>query len=156
MQLKYTANLWIHHKRGTIMSELRSSAYELTTTQLSANALESEIVADKAEPKTELISRGSDLFRVYWGRYRGRVICTFNYSGINNQSVVIVTASEGDEGNSTASPRRFIGAADFTVTSIAPFSGGVSFAVQIGWQDPIPFWSDIVIMDGFPQGFIRA
>ncbi|MBD1847597.1 hypothetical protein H6F89_30195 [Cyanobacteria bacterium FACHB-63] len=142
------------------MPELRSSAYDSTATQLTAGvAVETDKKGEAEQPvmRTALTSNGAGLFRVCWGRYRGRVICTFNYSDINHQSVVLVTASEGDEANSTASPQRFIGSADFTVTSIAPFDGGVRFAVQIiGWDEPIPFWSDIVIMDGFPPGFIRA
>jgi hypothetical protein len=140
------------------MSELISSTYDAKTIQLTAN--ESELLGAMGTEQTkvlaELASKGAELLRVYWGRYRGRVICRLNSPRINHQSVVLVTASEGDEANSTASPQRFIGSADFTVTSIAPFDGGVYFAVQIGWNEPIPFWSDIVIMDGFPQGFIRA
>jgi hypothetical protein len=139
------------------MPKLRSATHDSNTPQLTANASASAVASiEKAQMRGASPSSGAELFRVYWGRYRGRVICTFNYSGgINNQSVVLVTASEGDEANTTESPQRFIGDADFTVTSIAPFNGGVRFVVQIGWDEPIPFWSDIVIMDGFPD-FIRA
>lgn len=75
---------------------------------------------------------------------------------MSHQSVVLVTASEGDGSDSTASPQRLIGAADFTVTSIAPFDGGAGFVVQVGWDDPIPLWTDLAVTDGFPPGFIRA
>ena len=95
------------------------------------------------------------LLRVFWGRWNGRVLCRLNFGDINHQSVVLVTASEGDDGNSSASPQRFVGSANFTVANIAPFDGGVRFVVRVDWDTPIPLWTDIVIMDGFPQGFIR-
>jgi hypothetical protein len=92
--------------------------------------------------------------RIYWGRKRGRMAFTFNSGAINHQSVVIVTASEGDEGNSTASPKRFVGNATIRVANIAPFDGGVVFVVEIDWPNPIPIWTDIYIASEFPQGFI--
>ena len=138
------------------MPALITSAFDSSTTQLIA-PLEPPAGAEaKAGARSSLTGNGADLYRVYWGRRKGRLVCTVTGGGINHQSVVIVTASEGDESNSTASPQRFIGAADFTVTGIAPFDGGVRFAVQIGWDDPIPLWTDIIVMDGFPQGFVRA
>jgi hypothetical protein len=98
----------------------------------------------------------AEVRRIYWGRWRGRVSFTFNSGAINHQSVVIVTASEGDEGNSTASPQRFVGAADIRVANVAPFDGGVVFVVEIDWDQPISIWTDIYIASEFPQGFIRA
>jgi len=93
--------------------------------------------------------------RIFWGRQRGRVTCTFNSRAINHQSVVIVTASEGDEGNSSASPQRFVGSAPIGIENIAPFEGGVRFRMYIFWDDPLPVWTDIFIADEFPTGFIR-
>ena len=137
-----------------IVGHQTSSAYDSKTSQVSAT--EEEPGAKVATANTSLQSNGAELRRVYWGRHRGRVVCTFNSGFINHQTVVLVTASEGDEGNTTQSPQRFVGSADFTVASIAPFDRGVKFVVEIGWNDPISLWTDIVIMDGFPQGFIRA
>jgi hypothetical protein len=94
--------------------------------------------------------------RIFWGRWRGRVRYTLNSRAINHQSVVLVAASEGDEGDSTASPQRFVGAADIRVANVAPFDGGVVFVVEIDWDEPIPIWTDVFIADEFPPGFIRA
>lgn len=132
------------------MPELQTSDSEGTSVRLTA----AEDAGAAAGPRDA--ANAPLLFRVFWGRFNGRVTCTFNSSAINNQSVVVVTASEGDEGNTTSSPQRFVGAADFTVTSVAPFGGGVRFVVQVGWRSPIPLWTDIVIMPGVPRGFIRA
>ena len=96
------------------------------------------------------------LHRMFLGRRKGRLKVTLNSRGINNQSVVLVSASEGDEGNSTASPQRFVGAANVRVENIAPFDGGVVFIVSILWDEPLPIWADIFVADGFPRGFIRA
>jgi len=95
------------------------------------------------------------VIRVYWGRWHGRLNCTLTTDTIRNESVVLVATSEGDEGNSSASPGRFVGSAKYTVGNIAPFDGGVRFVVTIDWDDPIPFWTDIVVLDEFPQGIIR-
>jgi hypothetical protein len=98
----------------------------------------------------------SKVFRIFWGRHNGRVKLTVNGDIINDQSIVLVTASEGDEANSTASPARFVGNANIRVENIAPFNKGVVFIVSVDWDHPLPIWTDIVILDEFPQGFIRA
>jgi hypothetical protein len=95
------------------------------------------------------------LRRIYWGRHNGRGRYTFHSRYINHQSVILITASEGDEGNSTASPQRFVGAANFRVENIAPFDGGVVFVVTIDWDHPLPLWTEVVMQDRYPQGFIR-
>jgi hypothetical protein len=98
----------------------------------------------------------AQLRRIFLGRRKGRLKVTFSSRAINHQSVVLVSASEGDEGNSTASPKRFVGAANVHVENIAPFDGGVAFIISILWNDPLPIWADIYVADGFPNGFIRA
>ena len=98
----------------------------------------------------------AQLNRMFLGHRKGRLKVTFNSRGINHQSVVLVSASEGDEGNSTASPKRFVGAANVRVENIAPFDGGVVFVVSILWDEPLPIWADIFVADGFPRGFVRA
>jgi len=107
-------------------------------------------------PRATTRGAGDVLFRVFWGRHRGRVLLTFNFGGINHQSVVLVTASEGDDGNTTNSPQRFVGAANIRVENIAPTDGRVVFVVSVVWVSPLAIWTDIVIVAGFPQGFIRA
>ena len=59
--------------------------------------------------------------RVFWGRYSGSVNLTFNSPFIHSQSIVLITASEGDEANTNMSPQRFVGAAIIRVDNIAPF-----------------------------------
>jgi hypothetical protein len=94
------------------------------------------------------------------------VKCTFTSRFIHNQSIVLVTASEGDEGNLNVSPQRFVGAANFRVENISPFGftdphggesggGGVTFVVTVDWGEPLSLWTDLVILDEVPQGFIR-
>lgn len=96
------------------------------------------------------------LIRAYWGHHHGRITLTLNDGDITHRSVVLATASEGDTGNSTASPQRFVGSATFRVCNIAPFDGGVHLVVEIDWDEGLPLWTDIVIMDGFPDGFLRS
>jgi hypothetical protein len=67
----------------------------------------------------------------------------------------LVSASEGRDPITTQAPERFVGSADITVHNIAPFDGGVTFLLTVDWPDPLPIWADIVVLDEFPQGFIR-
>jgi len=104
--------------------------------------------------------------RWFLGYYRGRVRCTFSWSVINEQSVVLVSASEGIPTGSTAAGNRFVGAADITVRNIAPFGhtewtggipptgGGVVFIVTVDWNEPLPIWVDITVLDEYPQGWV--
>jgi hypothetical protein len=102
--------------------------------------------------------------RWFLGRHQGTVDCTLHTRSINNQSVVLVAASEGDEGDSSASPRRFLGSAHIRVENIAPFEGdlstelgmGLRFRVVVDWSDPLPIWADIFVADEAPHGFIRS
>ncbi len=94
--------------------------------------------------------------RIFLGHHYGRRVFRFKSSAINQQSVVIITASEGDEANTTASPARFVGDAPIGVENIAPFDGGVVFRIYVLWDEPLPIWVDIFIADELPYGFIRA
>jgi hypothetical protein len=98
----------------------------------------------------------AQVFRWFLGRFRGRVTCTFSHEAINHQSVVLVAASEGDRGDSSASPQRKVGSASIRVENIAPFDRMVVFRVFIEWDDPLPVWADIFVADEFPQGFFRS
>lgn len=97
-------------------------------------------------------------FRYCWGLSK-TVRCNFQWDIINKDSFVVVTASEGSEfiegGSiimSTASPKRFVGSARFTVDNIAPHEGGVTFRVTIDWPRPLMLWTDIIVLDGIPFG----
>ena len=110
------------------------------------------------------------------GVERGRVNCTLNWSAINHLSVVLVSASEGRENvnevSSNREPDRFVGRALITVHNIAPFGiaggeglqtpgdaqigGGVRFVLTIDWDEPLPIWVDIVLLDEAPVHWLRS
>ena len=96
------------------------------------------------------------VYRIFWGERNGRIVCTLFNRSINNQSVVIVTASEGDRANNTNSPQRFVGDANIRINNIAPFNGGVRFVMIVEWYAPLPVWTDVFVADEFPHGFFRA
>ena len=92
--------------------------------------------------------------RICWGPQRTNTF-NVNWNIINAQSYVVVTASEGgedvDAGQvllSTASPKRFIGDARFTVCNIAPQPHKLSFHVLIDFDHPLVLWTDIIVFDG--------
>jgi hypothetical protein len=98
-------------------------------------------------------------FRYCWGSFRN-VRCNFQWDIITHTSFVVVTASEGRESvedgvilQRTDSPQRFIGAARFSVNSIAPHDGGVTFQVSIDWDEPLLLWTDIIVFDGISAGY---
>jgi hypothetical protein len=88
--------------------------------------------------------------------YGPQVTRTFNFQWdiINQDSFVLITASEGSERvedctmiYDSQSPHRFVGAARFTVDNIAPHDGGVTFHVTIDWPSPLILWIDIVVFN---------
>ena len=97
--------------------------------------------------------------RWFVGMCSGRVNCTFQWAAINRDSVVLVSASEGDQDvrvlSSRREPDRFSGAALITVHNIAPFgephgedpNNGVRFVITVDWDDDLPIWADIALMD---------
>jgi hypothetical protein len=88
--------------------------------------------------------------RVLWPPHRGRVRLNFNWDAINGDSVVDVSASEYHRPEtSPESAYRLIGDAPIRVGSIAPHSnpGGVTFVVEVDWDDPLPIATDITVMD---------
>lgn len=98
-------------------------------------------------------------FRHCWGSQSTN---TFNvqWDIINHDSFVVITASEGREfmenGHlvlNTNSPSRFVGAARFTVDSISPHDGGVTFHVTIDWGGPLTLWTDIIVFDEISFSF---
>ncbi len=65
-----------------------------------------------------------------------------NWNIITVNSMVVVTASETD-GNGV----RFIGAAPFTVTSIAPAAGFVVVKINIAWDTPLRIRTDLLVVN---------
>ncbi|MFJ9694778.1 hypothetical protein [Kitasatospora sp. NPDC101183] len=64
----------------------------------------------------------------------------WNVIGID--STVVITASEID-GNG----HRFVGAAPFQVSSIAPANGIVTFKINIDWGSSIPMRTDVLVFN---------
>src|SRR5512135_1293917 len=85
--------------------------------------------------------------RYYWGRRNGTSRYDFTWSEIQHDSVVVITASEGQPPVTANAPERFVGAAPFLVMNVAPRDGGVTFAVRIEWPSPIGLWTDITVFD---------
>jgi hypothetical protein len=91
-------------------------------------------------------------FHIYWGRQNGRVKCQVLADFISPMSVVLVAASEGDaEENSTNPNFRFVGDANIRVENISPTQGAVWFVVSVDWPEPLPIYTDIVILDEKPS-----
>ena len=98
--------------------------------------------------------------RIFVGVLNGRVDVKLNWRAIKHQSVVLVSASEGrenvNEAPSSYEPNRFVGYALITVHNIAPFDGGVSFVLTVNWDEPLPIWADVVLLDKIPTGWVTA
>jgi hypothetical protein len=86
--------------------------------------------------------------RKYWKGVRGRVTLNYNWAAIDQNSVVLVTASEYNSQHA-----RFIGAASITVANVAPHgppydsNQGVTFVVNVDWGSPLNIVTDITVLD---------
>jgi hypothetical protein len=97
--------------------------------------------------------------RQYYEPVKGRLNANFNWPGvITSKSVVMITASEykpepGNQHFQHSDYTRFRGDANVWVSSIAPHGpnnedpGGVEFAVNVDWSNPIPVVVDITVFD---------
>jgi hypothetical protein len=89
--------------------------------------------------------------RKYWGAFHGRVTLNYNWPAIDQDSVVLITASEYNNNHV-----RFIGAASITVANIAPHgppfdpNHGVTFVVNVDWGSPLNIVTDITLFDNKP------
>jgi hypothetical protein len=89
--------------------------------------------------------------RKYWGALQGRGTLNYNWPAIDQDSVVVVTASEYN-----AEHVRFIGAASITVANVAPHgppydpNHGVTFVVNVTWSSPLNIVTDITLLDDKP------
>jgi hypothetical protein len=92
-------------------------------------------------------------FRQYWGSFEGQVGLNFNWSIINWDSVVLISASQYVEQDPPTTDFRKIVPSNFiTVENIAPHgppfdpNHGVSFDVVVNSPSPIPIVTDIIVL----------
>lgn len=92
--------------------------------------------------------------RQYWWNKSGRCQLNFNWDAIDNDSVVLVQASEyTPDGNDPTHSPRFVGAANITVANVAPHgppydvNHGVTFVVNVDWGAPLHIVTDITVLD---------
>ncbi|MGW6460083.1 hypothetical protein ACWF94_29845 [Streptomyces sp. NPDC055078] len=78
----------------------------------------------------------------FWGPGNGTHNLQLPWSVINPNSTVVIEAAEID-GNNV----RFVGAAPFTILTIAPGNGIVTFKINIGWNSPIPMRTDVLVFN---------
>ena len=89
--------------------------------------------------------------RKYWAPFHGRETLNYNWPAIDQDSVVLVTASEYN-----SQRVRFIGAASITVANISPHgppydpNHGVTFVVNVDWGSPLNIVTDITLLDNKP------
>ena len=104
----------------------------------------------------------SQSLRVFWPPRNGQFQENFNWTPINANSVVLVTASEYDPAappDTDGSAKRFVGAASISVSNIAPHgppsdpNHGVTYMMNINWGSPLNYCVDITVLDDAPQVF---
>lgn len=90
--------------------------------------------------------------RKYWGLLpHGRTALNFNWPAIDQDSVVVITASEYAVNHS-----RFVGSASVTVACITPHgppfdpNHGVTFVVNVDWSGSLNVVTDITLLDRKP------
>jgi hypothetical protein len=83
----------------------------------------------------------------FWGSHSGETTFNLTWDQIKHNSIVVITASEGQPPISSAAPDLICGAARFTVNNISPADGVVSFKVTIEWDQPLNLWTTITVFD---------
>ncbi|MFF7995041.1 hypothetical protein ACFZDG_35385 [Kitasatospora xanthocidica] len=118
-------------------------------TAVDSSASEVPRIADGSQPtgQEQGLAIGGNvgaLWRGWWTWTPGNG--TFNlqipWNVIGVDSTVIVTASEINSAGA-----RFVGAAPFQVSSIAPGNGVVTFKISIGWNSPLPMRTDVTVLN---------
>lgn len=92
----------------------------------------SQILQSGAPISTESLSGSGFTYRHDWGNRHGTWKLHLNWGAINRNSRVFVTCSEGAPQN-----QMFIGDAWYTIHNVAPYDGGVSIRIHIGWNSNI-------------------
>ncbi|MFF9644058.1 hypothetical protein [Kitasatospora aureofaciens] len=120
----------------------------MTATESSASEIPQ--IADHSQPtihSEDLADVGGNVgavWRAWWtwtpahGIFNLRL--PWNVIGIN--STVVITASEIDSNGN-----RFVGAAAFQVSSIAPGNGEVTFKINIDWGSSLPMRTDVLVFN---------
>lgn len=95
--------------------------------------------------------------RQYWTGIKGRAQLNFNWPAINEDSVVIVTASEYTPNPAAPkSAHRFVGSANLKIANVTPHgppddpNHGVTFVVVSDWPQPLDVVTDITVLDSAP------
>jgi hypothetical protein len=89
--------------------------------------------------------------RKFWGPLKGRATLNYNWSDIDHDSVVLISASEYNQNKA-----RYVGPASVTVENIAPHgppfdpNHGVGFVVNADCGSPINVVTDIILLDSKP------
>ncbi|MFE4592245.1 hypothetical protein [Streptomyces laurentii] len=100
--------------------------------------------SERDEKLAQIGGNVANIWRGWWTWSPGNGVWNlqipWNVIGVN--STVVITASEID-GNGN----RFVGAAPFQVSSIAPAAGVVTFKINIDWGSPLPMRTDVVVFN---------
>ena len=95
--------------------------------------------------------------RKYWGPLQpGRISLNYNWAAINQDSVVLVSASEFSIQNPPSDEYRFLGGASITVENVVPHgppydpNHGVTFIVNVTWGSAINVVTDITVLASAP------
>jgi hypothetical protein len=84
---------------------------------------------------------------VFYSFHNGVTVFNLQWDQIFHDSIVVITASEGQPPISSAAPQLFVGDARYTVNNVSPFDGGVRFRVTVEWDEPINLWTTITVFD---------
>ncbi|MFJ8476168.1 hypothetical protein [Kitasatospora sp. NPDC094011] len=121
----------------------------MTATESSASSEIPQIVdhAQPAEHGQSLADVGGNVGAVWrawwtWTPSHGTFNLQLNWNVIGIDSTVVITASEIDSNGN-----RFVGAAAFQVSSIAPGNGIVTFKINIGWNSSLPMRTDVLVFN---------
>lgn len=81
---------------------------------------------------SELFGTGLSTRVIFPDRINGRVTANLTWSFVTRNTLVFASATEvGPDGTA------FIGNANYTVSNVTPYDGGVSIIVNISWDSPL-------------------
>ena len=95
--------------------------------------------------------------RVVWPNIKGEAVLSYGWRAITARSVVNIAISEARliEGSLSAEYgiERFLGLAKIEVHNISPENGGVTFLVQVHWDDGLTICTDITVFERIPRHY---
>ncbi|MBT2409156.1 hypothetical protein J7I94_01040 [Streptomyces sp. ISL-12] len=120
------------------------AAAESSTSQAPQIASSSQAADQDQGVTTAIGGNVGAIWRAWWTWSPGNGTHNLQlpWNVIGTDSTVVVTASEID-GNGN----RFVGAAPFQVSSIAPGNGVVTFKISIGWDSPLAMRTDVLVFN---------